>query len=88
MFEEFFGALPFPMRATFPLRPRQSQAKEELPISGRTGECHGKHTLVEVGKRQEQVDFVNQHDVPLRGFRVYSRVKCLKCPYECEFLKI
>ena len=34
------------------------------------------------------VDFVNQHDVPLRGFRVYSRVKCLKCPYECEFLKI
>ena len=85
MFEEFFK-LPFPIRDTRSSRPRQSQAKGNLSISGRTGECHGKHTLVEVGKRQEQVDWVNQFNQPMRGFRNYSTVSCLRCPYKGEMI--
>lgn len=50
--------------------------------------CGDTHSLVEVGTRQEVVNFTNKYNTPLRGFRVYARCKCLKCDKELEFLKI
>ncbi len=49
---------------------------------------NGRHILQEVGSRQEMVDFTNKYDVPMRGFRVYAKTKCLRCPFEGEYLKI
>ena len=95
LFEDFLNDLwdslpnlPSPISATGLPRPRQSQAKEDLTINGRTGECHGKHQLAEVGKRQETVKFPNKYGVMLEGHRDWIICKCQNCGVEERFIPV
>ena len=76
MFEEFFK-LPFPMRDTRSLSPSHRQAKENLPISDRTGECQ--HQLTPIRITRYTKPYVSSRGVVMERFKDVGLNRCLKC---------
>ena len=93
LFEDFLNDLwdslpnlPFPISATGLPRPRQSQAKEDLTINGRTGECH--HHLTPIRITRYTKPYINSKGEVLGRFKDVGLNRCLKCGADVELTVI
>jgi len=90
LFEDFFDNLPsFPVRDTRALSPKPNgKPQEPVHPAVTEGGCHIEHQMVEIGRRQEFVDFANKNGVVMRGCREWVVCRCLRCGKEERFMPL